>query len=144
MVRPADVYRAILTGQPYRVRALAAFGSDPLLAHANPLLGRQALQELGFYVHADLFANPSASQADMLLPAASCWETEAVLPARRHTVSRSTPVPERSSGRPSSRPCTRRGRPGDHLRPGSAAGPGRPFFGEDIESAFDYQLAPPG
>src|SRR5208337_4193321 len=50
MVRTADVFRAILTGQPYRVRALVAFGSDPLLAHANPLLGKQALEALGFYV----------------------------------------------------------------------------------------------
>ena len=145
MVRTADVYRAILTGQPYRVRALVAFGSDPLLAHANPLLGKQALQALDFYVHADLFANPSASLADLLLPAASCWETEAVLPAppsyglTEHTGTwaqfRPAVVPPVHEARPDLEiifDLAQRLGLGDH------------FFGGDIESAFDYQLARSG
>jgi anaerobic selenocysteine-containing dehydrogenase len=145
LVRAADVYRAILTGRPYRVRALIAFGTDLLLAHANPLLGRQALQALDFYVHADLFANPSASLADLLLPAASCWESEAVLPSppsyalTEHAGTwaqfRPAVVPPVHEARPDLQiifDLARRLGLGDH------------FFGGDIESAFDYQLAPSG
>ena len=145
MVRPADVYRAVLTGQPYRVRALVAFGSDPLLAHANPLLGKQALQALDFYVHADLFANPSASLADLLLPAASCWETEAVLPAppsyglTEHTGTW-------AQFRPAIVPPVHEARPDLEIIFDLAQRLGLDghFFGGDIESAFDYQLAPSG
>jgi anaerobic selenocysteine-containing dehydrogenase len=43
LVRAADVYRAILTGQPYPVRALVAFGTDPLLAH--PRRGSRASRQ---------------------------------------------------------------------------------------------------
>jgi anaerobic selenocysteine-containing dehydrogenase len=145
MVRAADVYRAVLTGQPYRVRALVAFGSDPLLAHANPLLGKQALQALDFYVHADLFANPSASLADLLLPAASCWETEAVLPAPP-----SYGLTEHTGTWAQFRPAVVS--PVHEARPdleiifdlAQRLGLGDHFFGGDIESAFDYQLAPSG
>jgi anaerobic selenocysteine-containing dehydrogenase len=32
-VAAANVYNAILTGRPYKVRAMVCFGSDPLLGH---------------------------------------------------------------------------------------------------------------
>src|SRR3712207_9380593 len=49
-----------------------------LLSHADALRGRAALRALDFYVHADLFMNPSAALADIVLPAASPFETEAL------------------------------------------------------------------
>jgi anaerobic selenocysteine-containing dehydrogenase len=145
LVRAADVYRAILTGQPYPVRALVAFGTDPLLAHANPLLGRQALQALGFYVHVDLFANPSGSLADLLLPAASCWESPAVLPCpppyalAEHTGTW-------AQYRPAVVPPVHQARPDLEIIFGLARrlGLGEHFFGGDIQAAFDHQLAPSG
>ena len=38
--------------------------------------GREALRELEFYAHADLFMNPTAEMADIVLPVASAFERE--------------------------------------------------------------------
>ena len=145
LVRASDVYRAILTGRPYPVRALVAFGTDPLLAHANPLLGRQALQALDFYVHTDLFANPSGSLADLLLPAASCWESPAIQPSpppyalAEHTGTW-------AQFRPAVVPPVHQARPDLEIIFDLAQrlGLDDQFFGGDIEAAFTYHLAPSG
>ncbi|HZO31745.1 MAG TPA: molybdopterin-dependent oxidoreductase [Chloroflexota bacterium] len=71
-----EVYRAILEGQPYPVRGLVGFGSNLLLSHATPQRGRSALAALDFYVHADLFMNPTAELADVVLPVASPFERQ--------------------------------------------------------------------
>jgi anaerobic selenocysteine-containing dehydrogenase len=73
-----DVYRAILNQEPYGVHGIIGFGANILLAHADPLRGRQALKALDFYVHADLFMNPTAELADIVLPVASVFEREAL------------------------------------------------------------------
>lgn len=72
----ADIYRAILDGEPYRVRGLVSFGSNLVLAHADPEAAIAALKKLDFHVHTDLFMNPSAEFADIVLPVASPFETE--------------------------------------------------------------------
>ena len=43
--------------------------------------GKQALEALDFYVHVDIVDNPSAAFADLLLPACTTWECEAVRPS---------------------------------------------------------------
>ena len=73
-----DFYRAVLEGEPYPMRGLVGFGSNLLLAFSDPLRGRRALAALDFYVHADLFMNPTAELADIVLPVASCFEREAL------------------------------------------------------------------
>ena len=73
-----EVYRAILKQQPYPVRGLVGFGANLLMAHADSGRGREALAALDFYVHADLFMNPTAEQADIVLPVASAFESEAL------------------------------------------------------------------
>lgn len=73
-----EVYRAVLEQQPYAVRGLVGFGANLLLAHASPQRGREALAMLDFYVHADLFMNPTAELADVVLPVASAFESEAL------------------------------------------------------------------
>lgn len=80
-VQATHVYRAILTGQPYAVKALISFGGDPLLANRDGLRGKTALEALDFFVHVDFFANPSAACADLLLPASTCWEHEGLMPS---------------------------------------------------------------
>jgi hypothetical protein len=40
------------------VRAVIGFGGNMLLAHANGGGGREALKQLEFYPHADLFIEP--------------------------------------------------------------------------------------
>ncbi|MDF2234791.1 molybdopterin-dependent oxidoreductase [Albimonas sp. CAU 1670] len=72
----ADVYRAILEGEPYRIRGLVSFGSNLLMAHADGDAGAKALAALEFHVHVDHTPNPSADFADLLLPAATPFETE--------------------------------------------------------------------
>ena len=77
-VTSEEVYRAILEADPYPVRGLVGFGSNLLLSHADTLRGRAALQALDFYVHADLFMNPTAELADIVLPVSSPFEREAL------------------------------------------------------------------
>jgi anaerobic selenocysteine-containing dehydrogenase len=145
LVRPHDVYRAILTGRPYPVKALVAFGTDPLIAHADPLAGKRAMEALDFSVHVDLFANPTASLADLLLPAASCWEGEAVLPS---------PPPYALAEHTATWAQVRQAvvRPVHEARPdleiifalAQRLGLGEHFFGGDLETAFNHHLAPSG
>jgi anaerobic selenocysteine-containing dehydrogenase len=73
-----DLYRAILEQQPYPVRGLVGFGSNLLMSHADSQRGREALAGLDFYVHADLFMNPTAELADVVLPVTSAFECEAL------------------------------------------------------------------
>ncbi len=73
-----ELYRGILVQEPYGVRGLVVFGSNLLLAHANSRRGRKALAELDFHVHTDLFMNPTAELADVVLPVASAFEREAL------------------------------------------------------------------
>ncbi len=80
LVQAAEVYDAILTGKPYPVKAAVLFGTDPLLGHGDPLRGKAAVEALDFYVHVDTTLNPSAHFADLILPATTCWEREALLP----------------------------------------------------------------
>src|SRR5215471_8649025 len=72
----SDLYRAIREGKPHPVGAVIGFGANMLLAHADGAHGREALKELEFYAHADLFMNPTAEMADIVLPVASAFERE--------------------------------------------------------------------
>jgi anaerobic selenocysteine-containing dehydrogenase len=72
----ADVYRAILEQRPYPVRGLISFGSNLVLSHADGATAISALQALEFHVHVDLFMNPSARYADIVLPATTPFESE--------------------------------------------------------------------
>jgi anaerobic selenocysteine-containing dehydrogenase len=71
-----DLYRAIREEKPYPVRTVIGFGANMLLAHADGRAGREALKALEFYAHADLFMNPTAELADVVLPVASAFERE--------------------------------------------------------------------
>jgi anaerobic selenocysteine-containing dehydrogenase len=73
-----EVYTGILERRPYAVRGLVGFGANLLVAHADVERGRKALAALDFYVHADLFMNPTAELADVVLPVASAFEREAL------------------------------------------------------------------
>lgn len=73
-VTSEELYRAILEQEPYPVRGLVGFGHNLLLAHADGRRGREALQALEFYVHLDLFMNPTAEMADVVLPVSSAFE----------------------------------------------------------------------
>jgi anaerobic selenocysteine-containing dehydrogenase len=142
LVQAYNLYRGILDGEPYRVRGLVTFGSDHLLANGDPLRGRAALQALDFYVHMDMFANPSAELADVLLPAASCWERAGLMAAFDVAEDTSRWVQLREPVVP---PC-------HDARPeldvifelATRLGLGPQFFDGNVEAALDHQLAPTG
>ncbi len=71
-----DFYAAALEGRPYRARGLVNFGANLMMAHGDSARGRDALAALDFFVHADLFMNPTAEQADVVLPVTSAFEAE--------------------------------------------------------------------
>ncbi|WP_308416687.1 molybdopterin-dependent oxidoreductase [Streptomyces sp. AJS327] len=77
-VTSGDLYDAMLDHVPYRVRALLGFGANLLVSQPEPERGREALRALDFHVHCDLFMNPTAEQADIVLPVNSPWEREAL------------------------------------------------------------------
>jgi anaerobic selenocysteine-containing dehydrogenase len=75
-ISEADLYQAILQQQPYAVRGLLSFGANLLATRANPQQGREALQALDFFAHADFFHSAMSRDADILFPIAMPWERE--------------------------------------------------------------------
>ncbi|MBM2831597.1 MAG: phsA2 [Dehalococcoidia bacterium] len=68
------VYRAMVTGKPYPVRALITTASNPMVTQGNTKLVYQALKSLDLYAVMDFWLTPSAQLADYVLPAASWLE----------------------------------------------------------------------
>lgn len=77
-VNSNDFARAVLQEEPYAVKGLLSFGANPLLTKPNIPELVPALCALDVYVHCDLFMNPTAAYADLVLPVASPWEREGV------------------------------------------------------------------
>jgi anaerobic selenocysteine-containing dehydrogenase len=73
------LFRAMRTGEPYRVRALLLFGNNPLATIANSREVHESLQKLDLLVATDLFMTPSAALADYVLPAAFWTEVDQVI-----------------------------------------------------------------
>ncbi|MFC3338378.1 molybdopterin-dependent oxidoreductase [Paracandidimonas soli] len=71
-----DLYRAILTAEPYRVRAFMGFGTNQLSSQADVDMAQAAFRQLEFHVHCDLFETPSSRYADIFLPVNTPWERE--------------------------------------------------------------------
>lgn len=71
---PYVVWRAILKGEPYPVKAILIFGSNPVITRANAREVYEALRKVEFMVVADLFMTPTAELADIVLPVASWLE----------------------------------------------------------------------
>jgi anaerobic selenocysteine-containing dehydrogenase len=142
MVQAAQVYDAILNEKPYPIKALVLFGSDPLLGHGDPLRGKAALKAVAFYVHVDTALNPSANFADVVLPAATCWEREALLPFFE--------IAEDTLNWAQLRPAVVK--PLHESRSdieiifelAKRLGLSENFFNGDIDAAFDWQLKPSG
>jgi len=74
------VFKAIRTGDPYPVRAGLIFGNNALSTYGDVRLVYETLTALDYLVVADLYLTPTAELADLVLPAASWAEVDA-LPA---------------------------------------------------------------
>lgn len=71
---PGQVMRAMVTGDPYPVRALLVMGANPVLTYADTNLVVQALSSLDLCVVADYRLTPTAQMADYVLPVAGGLE----------------------------------------------------------------------
>ena len=74
----ASLFKAILTGEPYPVRAVYCHGNNMVISYANTKMVTKALRSLDFFVVADLFMTPTAELADIVLPAATWMERDCV------------------------------------------------------------------
>jgi hypothetical protein len=124
------------------VRAVVGFGANMLLAHADGGAGREALKELEFYAHADLFMNPTAEMADIVLPVASAFEREALKIGFDISTEAQSLIQLRAAVAP----------PPGEARPdtdiifdlATRLGLGEVFWNGDIDAAYRQQLAPTG
>jgi anaerobic selenocysteine-containing dehydrogenase len=69
------VFDAMLTGEPYPVRAAISLASNPLLALPDPRRTYAALKSLDLYVVGEFYMTPSAALADYVFPICSTVET---------------------------------------------------------------------
>jgi anaerobic selenocysteine-containing dehydrogenase len=68
------LWRAIVTGEPYPIKALIVQANNPMLQHTNTKLVYDALKTLDLLVVMDYFMTPTAILADYVLPAADWLE----------------------------------------------------------------------
>ncbi len=76
-VGPDYFAESILSGKPYRLRAIVTQG-NPILGSANTGKVKDAFRKLEFYVYTGLFMEEAAYYADIILPACSGFEMETV------------------------------------------------------------------
>lgn len=70
-----SVFQAMLTGDPYPVRAAISVASNPLLSLANVHQTYEALKSLDLYVVGEYYLTPSAALADYVFPICTTVET---------------------------------------------------------------------
>ena len=68
------LYRSILTGEPYRIRALIIHAHNPMVTQGNTKMVYKALKSVDLSVVLDYWRTPSAELADYILPVASWLE----------------------------------------------------------------------
>jgi anaerobic selenocysteine-containing dehydrogenase/ferredoxin-NADP reductase len=141
-VKPLDVYRAIVTSDPYPIRALVGFGSNHLLTQGDTDEIRRGLEAVEFYVHSDIVETPVARYADVVLPASTPWEREGL----RFGFGISEAAQNLIQLRPAV--LTPRGEARSDLEIVFALakrlGMGDKFFHGDIDAGWNYMLAPLG
>jgi anaerobic selenocysteine-containing dehydrogenase len=75
MTVPPGLFRkAVLEEFPYPVKAVYMHGTNPLVTYADSRKTFEAYMKLDFIAVADIFMTPSASMADIVLPAATHFE----------------------------------------------------------------------
>ena len=138
-VTGSDFYAAALDG---RARALVNFGGNLVMAHGDSARGRDALAALDFAVHADTFLSPTADLADIVLPVATPFETEALRVGFEVSQEAQAFVQLRRPAQPP------RGEARSDLEIVFALAQrldlGQHFWDGDIDAAWRHQLAPSG
>ena len=78
MAHPYLMLEAIRTGKPYKIRGMFINANNTLLSMADARHSYDCLKELDFLVYMDIFMNPTAELADVVLPAALWPEVDCV------------------------------------------------------------------
>jgi anaerobic selenocysteine-containing dehydrogenase len=74
VVPPPLVVQAILTENPYPIRAMVAQGTNPLITNSDARRTYEALMRLDLLTVSEVFMTPTAALADIILPAATTFE----------------------------------------------------------------------
>ncbi len=80
-----SILDAIESGKPYNVHAILMMGSNPALALANSARVTSDLEKVDFIAVADLFMTDTAKLADVVLPAATWLEQDALVDSTQAT-----------------------------------------------------------
>ncbi|RYH62968.1 MAG: 2Fe-2S iron-sulfur cluster binding domain-containing protein [Alcaligenaceae bacterium] len=141
-VTARELCSAILSHQPYQVRALVGFGANLLVSQPDPRRTANALKSLEFYVHLDLFLNPTANFADIVLPVNTPWEHEAIKVgweitgrAQEHIQLRPRMIDPVGQSRSDTEVV---------FDLAQRLGMGEQFFGGDVVAGWNHQLEPLG
>ncbi len=73
-VPPALFRKAVLEGIPYPIKGAYMQCTNPLVTFADSPMTYEALNRLDFFAVSDIFMTPTASMADIVLPAATTFE----------------------------------------------------------------------
>lgn len=141
-VTAIDMYRAILTQQPYAIRAFFGFGTNQLSSQADVGMGVEAFEQLEFHVHCDLYETPTARYADIFLPINTPWEREGL----RLGFEINQNAHERIQWRPPMVSSRGESRSDNEIVFDLACrlGMGDLFFNGQLEDAWNHQLEPMG
>jgi anaerobic selenocysteine-containing dehydrogenase/ferredoxin-NADP reductase len=137
-----DFCRAVLEGAPYPVRALMSFGTNLVVSQGDSSRNRRALRQLEYHVHVDMFMNPTAQNADIVLPASMPWERDALKIGFEITQAAVETIQFRPQMVPQLGECM-----ADYQIAAELAvrlGLSQQFFGGDVRAGWNYQLAPLG
>lgn len=74
-----SIFKAMQTGQPYPIKDFLIFGNNALVAYANSKEVYESLLDLELLVVMDIYMTPTAELADIVLPAATWLEVDAVV-----------------------------------------------------------------
>jgi anaerobic selenocysteine-containing dehydrogenase len=74
-----ELPRAILEGDPYPVRGLLVFGASIITGYPNPDLWRRCFSALDFLLVVDRYPTADSRYADIILPAATSFESDSYL-----------------------------------------------------------------
>lgn len=86
-VQSPAFWRSIVTGDPYRMRAVWIMGSNPLVTATHSLEIEEALRKLEFVAVSDMFLTPTAMFADLFLPSSTWLEYDEIHTSGGHTFS---------------------------------------------------------
>ena len=74
LINPKKAWDAIVTGQPYPLKAGILCGSNPVITRANAKEAYEALKKIEFLAVIDFFMTPTAELADIFLPSGTWLE----------------------------------------------------------------------